>query len=620
MLEAIGNKRQTVLLGVVLTIALSGLIAAGITGRIKQLRNESENRDAGPQVQRPGSKPAGLRSASMLSAPAPSAGAQFALVRNLVSGGGDNSAGGAFQLTGSAGQAAAGTQMSGGQFSLTGGFWQPEFEPAPGPSPTPTPSPTPSPMPTPTPGPTGTPTPVPTATPTPVPTATPTPVPTATPTPAPTATPTPVPTATPTPTPSATPTPSPTPDSSPAPTPTPSPTVTPTPTPTPTPAPTVLSAVQFDSSDYSVTEDCTTITITVNRVGDTSTAAGVNYFTSDITASARQDYITAAGTLEFAPGEVSRTFAVLINEDSYVEGNETFSVNLIDPTGTTLGGPATASVTIVDDPDEPATNVIDDAQAFVCQHYHDFLGRQPDAPGLQFWTNQIASCGTDQACLEARRINVSASFFLSIEFQDTGYLVERIYKTAYGDATSSSTFPSTHQLPVPVVRLNEFLSDTQKIGRDVIVGQGNWQQQLENNKQAFTAEFVTRARFTTAYPSSMTAAQFVDQFNANAGNPLSPSERDQLVTDLSAGTRSRAQVLRAIAEDPDLKSAEFNRAFVLMQYFGYLRRNPNDPQDSDYSGCDFWLTKLNQFDGNYINAEMVKAFITSIEYRQRFGP
>ena len=78
-------------------------------------------------------------------------------------------------------------------------------------------------------------------------------------------------------------------------------------------------------------------------------------------------------------------------------------------------------------------------------------------------------------------------------------------------------------------------------------------------------------------------------------------------------------MLRAIAEDPGFASAEFNRAFVLMQYFGYLRRNPYDPQDSDYSGYDFWLTKLNQFNGNYINAEMVKAFLTSIEYRQRFG-
>ena len=46
-----------------------------------------------------------------------------------------------------------------------------------------------------------------------------------------------------------------------------------------------------------------------------------------------------------------------------------------------------------------------------------------------------------------------------------------------------------------------------------------------------------------------------------------------------------------------------------MQYFGYLRRNPNDPQDSDYTGYDFWLTKLNQFNGNFVNADMVKAFI-----------
>jgi len=215
---------------------------------------------------------------------------------------------------------------------------------------------------------------------------------------------------------------------------------------------------------------------------------------------------------------------------------------------------------------------------------------------------------------------VSASFFLSIEFQDTGYLVERVYKAAFGDATGNSTFPSSHQLAVPAVRLHEFLSDTQEIGQGVIVGQGNWQQQIENNKQAFTAAFGQRSRFLLAFPSSMTAAEFVDRLNANAGNPLSSTERNQLVNDLVTGAKTRAQVLRAVAEDDDLKNAEFNRAFVLMQYFGYLRRNPDDPQDSDHTGYDFWLTKLNQFNGNYIDAEMVKAFITSIEYRRRFGP
>lgn len=402
---------------------------------------------------------------------------------------------------------------------------------------------------------------------------------------------------------------------SPSPTPTPSPTATPTPTPTP-----ASSVVQFSASNYSVQEDCTTVTLTVNRSGDTSGAASVDYNTVDNTASERRDYITALGKLQFAPGETSKTIVVLINEDSLVEGNETFNVNLSNPVGVSLGGQWIATVTIVDDATEPATNAIDDAQTFVCQHYHDFLNRQPDASGLAFWTSNITACGTDTACIENRRINVSAAFYLSIEFQETGYLVERLYRTAYGSANGSSNFPSAHQLPVPVVRLNEFLLDTQKIGQGVVVGQGNWQQQLETNKQNFTADFVQRARFTTTFPGSMSATQFVDTLNANAGNPLSQSERDQLVNELAANVKTRAQVLRAVAEDADLFASESNRAFVLMQFFGYLRRNPNDPQDTDYTGYDFWLTKLNQFNGNFQNAEMVKAFTSSIEYRQRFGP
>ena len=83
---------------------------------------------------------------------------------------------------------------------------------------------------------------------------------------------------------------------------------------------------------------------------------------------------------------------------------------------------------------------------------------------------------------------------------------------------------------------------------------------------------------------------------------------------------ARARALRDVAENSLLQQQEFNRAFVLMQFFGYLRRNPNDSPDTDYTGYDFWLTKLNQFSGNFVNAEMVKAFITSSEYRQRFGP
>lgn len=272
-------------------------------------------------------------------------------------------------------------------------------------------------------------------------------------------------------------------------------------------------------------------------------------------------------------------------------------------------------------------NPIDTAVNMVIQHYRDFLSREPDPDGRDFWTNQITSCGANAQCIEVARINVSASFFLSIEFQQTGYLVERMYKSAYGDATATSTFPSSHQLPVPIIRFDEFLRDTQRIARGVIVLAPGWEQLLESNKQAFAGEFVQTPRFVTAFPTTMTPAQFVDQLNTRAGNVLSDSERTTIINlfggaSNTSNTTARGQALRQVAEDLDLYNAEYNRAFVLAEYFGYLRRNPNDaPETSlDYSGYDFWLTKLNQFNGNYINAEMVKAFLSSIEYRQRFGP
>jgi glucose/arabinose dehydrogenase len=394
---------------------------------------------------------------------------------------------------------------------------------------------------------------------------------------------------------------------------------------------TSASSIQFSSASYLVSESAGRATISINRIGDTSTAASVDYATSDTaaanncnlfsgSASSRCDYSTTIGTVHFGAGEIFKTVSVPLTDDAYAEGNETFTVNLSNPIGVTLGSPATTTVTIADNESTTGANPIDQANFFVHQHYMDFLSREPDSSGFAFWTNEIAGCSPQPQCIDLKRTNVSAAFFLSIEFQDTGYLVERIYKAAYGSATGNSNFGGAHQLPVPIIRLNEFLPDTQEIGQGIIVGQGNWQPQLDNNKAAFTAEFVQRFRFTNAFPNTMTAAQFVDTLNTNAGNPLSQSERDQMISDLSTSAKTRAQVLRAVAEDSDLNSAEFNRAFVLMQYFGYLRRNPNDRQDTDYTGYDFWLTKLNQFNGNFVNAEMVKAFINSTEYRQRFGP
>ncbi|MDX6578273.1 MAG: hypothetical protein QOE96_4226 [Blastocatellia bacterium] len=259
------------------------------------------------------------------------------------------------------------------------------------------------------------------------------------------------------------------------------------------------------------------------------------------------------------------------------------------------------------------------------QHYVDFLNRKPNPNSLAFWSNQIAEGQQSSAADNANVLaNVSSAFFLSREFYDTGSLVYRMYKAAFGSATGTSTLGATHMLSVPIIRLSEFVPAIQQIGQGVIEGEGDWQTQLESNKAKFMSEFVSRSRFAFAYPTSMTATQFVDQLNTNAGNVLSASARAAAIASFGSATNTsnqpaRARALRRVAENADLNSAEFNCAFVLMQYFGYLRRDPNDPPDTDFSGYDFWLRKLNEYNGDYAAAEMVKAFITSDEYRQRFG-
>jgi uncharacterized repeat protein (TIGR01451 family) len=399
------------------------------------------------------------------------------------------------------------------------------------------------------------------------------------------------------------------------------------------------TAVQFGQPTYVVAERAGSISINVTRTGDTSAASSVDYATDDgsvpsvavpcsaVTGNAleRCDYTRATGTLQFAANETQKNFTVLVNDDSYTEGSERLNLVLSNPVGAVLGLQSTAALQITDDVPESVGNPVDDSSFFVRQHYHDFLNREPDQSGLDFWTNEIESCSTNQPCRDVKHVNVSGAFFLSIEFQETGYLVERIYKTAFGDSAGSSNFPTPHQVPVPTIRLYEFLRDTQHISQGVVVGVGDWQGQLESNKQGFALEFVSRARFTSAYPLSLTADQFITQLNGNAGQVLTAADISQLealfggAAASSNNNANRASVLRQIAENATLKVRESNQAFVLMQYFGYLRRNPNDSPDADYTGYDFWLQKLNQFNGDFVQAEMVNAFISSSEYRHRFG-
>jgi uncharacterized protein (TIGR03118 family) len=368
------------------------------------------------------------------------------------------------------------------------------------------------------------------------------------------------------------------------------------------------SLIKFSSEDFFTLENSGHIDITVTRTGDVSGTATVNYATVDDIGNEGSEYEIALGKLTFNPGETSKSFRVLIVDDNMIAGGTTFRHQLFlsNPQGAGLTSPSIAFLGIQDDegdtPKEPP-NIVDQAQFFVRQHYFDFLNRVPNQGGLNFWTNEITSCGTNQQCIEIKRINVSAAFFLSIEFQRTGVLAYLTHKASFGS------------LP----RYGPFMRDVQALQKNFVFGAPGADAQLEANKQLYFNEFVTGPEFVARY-AGLTNAQYVDALILNTGVVFSAAERDALVNGLGNGTETRATVLRKIAEKESFRQKEFNSAFVLMEYFGYLRRFPGHPPDFNLDGFNFWLDKLNAFNGDFVRSEMVKAFITSIEYRSRFGP
>jgi hypothetical protein len=372
------------------------------------------------------------------------------------------------------------------------------------------------------------------------------------------------------------------------------------------------SFFNFGVTQFHVAESAGRAEIVVTRTGDLSTAATVDYSITGGTAFERGDYTTAAGRLRFAPGEAQKSFDILLTDDATQEQNETVELLIWKPSG---GGAATGlrdrALLVIHDNDfvPAASNPIDSSAFFVRQHYHDFLNREPDAEGLDFWVNGIESCGDDAACREVKRIDTSAAFFLSIEFQNTGFLIHRLYRAALPERDFR-----IRSLP----RYLEFVRDTQEVGRGVIVGRAGWELKLEENIALFLQDFMERPEFVLTYPATLTPAEYVDKLNAQAGGVLTPDERNGLVVALTLNLETRASVLRRVAENAEFSRRETNRAFVMMQYFGYLRRAPNDPPNTDFAGADFWSAKLEEFGGDYRRAEMVKAFLTSTEYRARF--
>ena len=360
-------------------------------------------------------------------------------------------------------------------------------------------------------------------------------------------------------------------------------------------------ALSFSSATYSVSEDGGNIAVIVNRIGDTSLAVTVDYATSDTAgltpcnvfngvASSRCDYATTVGTLRFDVGESSKTIFIPIVDDGYVEGAESFTIKLSNPSGINLGSISSATITITDN-DTATSNPIVGVPFFIRQQYIDFLGREPDPVGFQGWQDILNNCpqsGKDSNGNFCDRIAVSSGFFRSPEFQDRGYFVFRFYPIALGRNPSYAEF-----MP-DLAKVSGFLTDAQ----------------LETNKVAFVQEFISRSEFQNKYGALTDPTQYVDALLQSCGLPNHPS-RITWINGLTNQTMNRAQVLRALAESSEVYTKFYNTAFVVMQYFGYLRRDP----DILYLE---WIKIMDQNGGDY--RAMISGFMNSPEYFLRFGP
>jgi len=240
-----------------------------------------------------------------------------------------------------------------------------------------------------------------------------------------------------------------------------------------------------------------------------------------------------------------------------------------------------------------AANPADDSRFFISQHYRDFLGREPTAVRANKWINELGNCGSDADCARGRRVDVSAAF-VENEFLQTWSFIYRVYKVALGRRPT----------------LSEFNSDRLKIVTDP--------EARGNSKLAFTKAFAVRPEFLEKYATSVKADKFLEELMASVMQTAEVdlfSERGNLAALYDGTTTGRAEIIQRLADHPAFAKRESSKAFVLAQYFGYLRREP------DESGYNFWLSTLDARTGSDSTAHraMVCAFITSAEYQSRFG-
>jgi hypothetical protein len=351
--------------------------------------------------------------------------------------------------------------------------------------------------------------------------------------------------------------------------------------------------VQLSAATYSVSEGAGSFNITVTR-DIAQNAAAFDYTTSDSSglnncnqvtgfASQRCDYEIGTGTIHFAFGEFIKTISIPVIDDVFVEGNETFTLTLSNLVGLNPGTITSATLTITDNDLAPgAPNPIDQTNFFIRQLYLDFLNREPDPPGFAAWTQLLNNCAPGNTSCD--RLAIAGGFYLSPEFRDRVYFIYKFYAASLGRKP----------------QYDEFMHDRARVSGFLNANE------LEQARLDFIANFMNRPEFHSIYDLT-TNTQFVDTVAFRAGVTL--PNRDALIAQLQGGLKTRAEVLRAIVEGPEVDSKFFNESTIVMHYFALLRRDP----DALYQN---WVT-IFQNTGSF--REVTNGFINSPEYRARFG-
>lgn len=235
----------------------------------------------------------------------------------------------------------------------------------------------------------------------------------------------------------------------------------------------------------------------------------------------------------------------------------------------------------------PGTNTvitIKDSDFFIQQHYLDFLGRMPEPNGMNFWLNILNNCSDRNNNPECDRTFVSSRFFMSDEFQERGYFVYRLYDALLGRLAHFPEFIND------VKRLNGFQTVPEQV----------------RAKENYVRDFVARQEFRNLYDQYTTAESFINALSSKAG--VNPANRATLV---QLAGQDRALALKAFIETPEVANKFYDRGFIAMQYYGYLRREP------EAAGFQFWQEKMAETNHDY--RFMVSGFINSDEYKLRFG-